>query len=517
MARLNSCLATTVTLATKVHHTISSMIKNLGTRLSFLYAFFGNLTLKHKLIIIMVGLSFILLSSLLFLYYQAEKILYRNLEDQIADLSKIIQVGVEEVTGASDEKRLMEYLDKLKSKGIKEVSIISNTDEILASTNPEKIGSDINPRKKEMIIRAELGEPVTAEGKTYNVIIPVITNNEHYGYLHLKINTDDFSKMLKINLYKRIIVTMVIFGIGIVVIVFLSSHYTRPVQDLIVAVRKIMAGDFNYHLSVRSNDEIGELSKSINSMVKVLEREQRLQESLRKAEHLATAGQLAREFAHEVRNPLNFMNLTIDHVRSKLISLNGEGNNSFNKEIQLLDTVKREIHRLDGLVNSFLEYARPLTVKKQRIDLKALMEDIVELVRAKAEFAGIHISSDYKHEREITIEADPDLLKTALINIINNSFQAMPDGGLLSIKVWCDYRNVFVEISDTGSGIPSDKIDRVFEPFFTTKEKGIGLGLSTTKRIIEEHGGNISLRSTEGKGTVVTFSLRTVTSSPKVG
>ncbi len=514
MARLNSYLATTVTFATKVHHMISSMIKNLRARLSFYYAFFGNLTLKQKLILIMVGLSFILLSSLLFLYYQAEKILYRNLEDQIADLSKIIQVGVEEVTGASDEKRLMEYLNKLKSKGIKEVSIISNTDEILASTNPEKIGSDINPRKKEMIIRAELGEPVTAEGKTYNVIIPVITNNEHYGYLHLKINTDDFSKMLKINLYKRIIVTMAIFGIGIVVIVFLSSHYTRPVQDLIVAVRKIMAGDFNYHLSVRSNDEIGELSKSINSMVKVLEREQRLQESLRKAEHLATAGQLAREFAHEVRNPLNFINLTIDHVRSKLISLNGEGNNSFNKEIQLLDTVKREIHRLDGLVNSFLEYARPLTVKKQKIDLKALIEDIVELVKAKAEFMGICISSDYKQlvaevtvEGEITIEADPDLLKTAVINIINNSFQAMPDGGLLSIKVWCEHRNVFVEIADTGSGIPSDKIERVFEPFFTTKEKGIGLGLSTTKRIIEEHGGNISLRSTEGKGTVVTFSL----------
>jgi signal transduction histidine kinase len=522
MARLNSYLATTVTFATKVHHTISSMIKNLRTRLSFLYAFFGNLTLKQKLILIMVGLSFILLSSLLFLYYQAEKILYRNLEDQIADLSKIIQVGVEEVTGASDEKRLMEYLNKLKSKGIKEVSIISNTDEILASTNPEKIGSDINPRKKEMIIRAELGEPVTAEGKTYNVIIPVITNNEHYGYLHLKINTDDFSKMLKINLYKRIIVTIAIFGIGIVVIVFLSSHYTRPVQDLIVAVRKIMAGDFNYHLSVRSNDEIGELSKSINSMVKVLEREQRLQESLRKAEHLATAGQLAREFAHEVRNPLNFINLTIDHVRSKLISLdcyfatNSEGNNSFNKEIQLLDTVKKEIHRLDGLVNSFLEYARPLTVKKQKIDLKTLMEDVVELVKAKAEFMGIRIISEYS-EGEVTIEADPDLLKTAVINIINNSFQAMPDGGLLSIKVWCDHRNVFVEIADTGSGIPSDKIERVFEPFFTTKEKGIGLGLSTTKRIIEEHGGNISLRSTEGKGTLVTFSLRTVTSPPKEG
>lgn len=252
------------------------------------------------------------------LYYQAERVLYRNLEAQIADLSKIIQVGVEEVTGASDEKRLKSYLARLKSKGIKEISIISNTDEILASTNTEKSGSSINPGKKEMIIRAELGEPVTAEGRTYNVIIPVITNNEHYGYLHLKINTDDFSAMLRSNLYKRILVTLAVFGAGIVMIIFLSTRYTRPIQDIILAVRNMMAGKYDYNLKTNPSGEIGELSQNIEKMKRLLQSQHRLQESLRKAEHLATVGQFAREVAHEVRNPLNFINLTIDHINVKL-------------------------------------------------------------------------------------------------------------------------------------------------------------------------------------------------------
>ncbi|MFN3740818.1 MAG: sensor histidine kinase [Thermodesulfovibrionales bacterium] len=440
------------------------------------------------------------MSILLILYYQAEKTLYRNLQDQITDLSKVIQVGVEEVTGASDEKRLKAYLAQLRSKGIKEISIISNTDEIVASTNPEKIGSPINPRKKEMIIKAELGEPVTAEGKTYNVIIPVITNNEHYGYLHLKINTEDFSKMLRSNLYKRIFVTLVIFLSGTIIIVFLSAQYTRPIQDIIIAVRKIMAGDYNYSLTVNSSGEVGELSKNIERMARILGSQQKLQENLRKAEHLAIVGQFAREVAHEVRNPLNFINLTIDHVRARL-----SHDSAFQKEIELLDTVKKEVHRLDGLVNNFLEYARPLRVNKKETNLGILFREIIDLIRTKAYSTGIQLRTDFLSLPSLMIDAD--LFKTSLMNIIGNSFESMPSGGLLSIRTWNEDKNYFIEISDTGEGISEEDLGKVFDPFFTTKQYGLGLGLSTAKRIIEEHGGSISVKSKKGEGTTVRICL----------
>lgn len=474
---------------------------------------FKPLTLKQKLVLIMVGLFFALLSILLILYYQAEKTLYRNLQDQITALSKVIQVGVEEVTGASDEKRLKAYLAQLSSKGIKEISIISNSDEIVASTNPEKIGSSINPGKKEMIIKAELGEPVTAEGRTYNVIIPVITNNEHYGYLHLQINTEDFSKMLRSNLYKRILVTLSIFLSGIIIIVFLSAQYTRPIQDIIIAVRKIMAGDYKYSLSVNSPltpqklrflgdppGEVEELNKNIQRMARILETQQKLQENLRKAEHLATVGQFAREVAHEVRNPLNFINLTIDHVRARL-----SHDSAFQKEIELLDTVKKEVHRLDGLVNNFLEYARPLRVNKKETNSGVLFREIIDLIRTKADSTGIRLRTDFLSLPSLMIDAD--LFKTALMNIIRNSFESMPSGGLLSIRTWDEDKNYFIEISDTGEGISEEDLGKVFEPFFTTKQYGLGLGLSTAKRIIEEHGGSISIKSKKGQGTTLGICL----------
>ncbi len=459
------------------------------------------LTLKQKLVLIMVGLFFALLSILLILYYQAEKNLYRNLQDQITDLSKVIQVGVEEVTGASDEKRLKAYLAQLRAKGIKEISIISNTDEIVASTNPEKTGSSINPRKKEMIIKAELGEPVTAEGRTYNVIIPVITNNEHYGYLHLQINTEDFSKMLRSNLYKRILVTLAIFLLGTIIIVFLSAQYTRPIQDIIIAVRKIMAGDYKYNLTVNSSGEVGELSKNIERMAQILETQQRLQENLRKAEHLATVGQFAREVAHEVRNPLNFINLTIDHVRARL-----SRDNAFQKEIALLDTVKKEVHRLDGLVNNFLEYARPLRVNKRETSSESFFKELIDLIRTKADSTGIQLKTEFLSLPPLIIDAD--LFKTCLMNIIGNSFESMPSGGLLTIRTWDEDKNYFIEISDTGEGISEEDLGRVFEPFFATKQHGLGLGLSTAKRIIEEHGGSISIKSKKAEGTTVRICLK---------
>ncbi len=214
-----------------------------------------------------------------------------------------------------------------------------------------------------------------------------------------------------------------------------------------------------------------------------------------------------------MRNPLNFINLTIDHVKARLAN-----SDTFEREIQLLDTVKREIQRLNNLVNSFLEYARPLILKRQKINLVPFLDELVDLIKAKAALAGIHLETEY--DSKILIEVDPDLLKTALINIINNSFQAMPEGGFLGIRaaktgysenqitensVQGGY--VLIEIEDSGSGIPEDKIDKVFEPFFTTKENGLGLGLPTARRIIEEHGGSLSLRSKVGAGTVVTVKL----------
>ncbi len=473
-------------------------------RISILKTYFLNLSLNKKLVLMMLFLSFILLFILWFLYWQSERVLLSELGNQTAELSKAIQVGVEEVTGSgsSDESRLAQYLKTLNSKGINEISIISNTDEIIASTNPTKIGSAVSPRKKELIIKAELGEPVSTEGRAYNVIVPVIAGEAHYGYIHLKINVDDVSLMLKHNMVKRILAALLVFGLGIGIAIFLSMRYTEPIHGVVNAAKKVAAGDFNQSLPVDRKDEIGELTTSFNFMMQRLRENKRLEERLREAEHLSAIGQLSRTIAHEIRNPLNFISLSIDHLREKYQPSNTEEAKNFDT---LVSSIKEEIRRLNRLVTDFLDYGKPLKLNKQSVSASSILNEVVEIIRAKAESEGVAIIE--KRDFAPVLTLDPELMKTCILNIVMNSFQAMPDGGTLSISTEKKDGNLMLSISDTGKGVPKENLSKVFEPFFTTKDNGLGLGLATTKRIIEEHGGKIVLQSDSGSGSTVTLSL----------
>lgn len=452
----------------------------------------------------MLLMSSVLLSILLFLYWKSEKALLNELGNQTSELSKAIQVGVEEVTGSgsTDQTRLAQYLKRLNSKGINEISIISNADEIIASTNPTTIGAPITPKKKELVIKAELGEPVSKEGKAYNVIVPVIAGGAHYGYIHLKINVDDVSELLKRNMIKRVFAALFVFAIGIGMAIFLSLRYTEPIHGVVDAARKVAAGDFTMNLTADRKDEIGELTESFNFMLQRLRENKRLEERLREAEHLSAVGQLSRDIAHEIRNPLNFISLSIDHIREKY---RPEGDEKEKEFVELVSSIKHEIHRLNKLVSDFLDYGKPLTLNVLRIPISGMLSDVVKIIKAKANSDRVDIRELIGYSPEIMI--DPELMKTCILNVMTNAFEAMPSGGTLTIKTEKNGGDFVLSISDTGTGVTKENLPRVFEPFFTTKSSGLGLGLATTKRIVEEHGGKIELRSAEGVGSEFIISL----------
>jgi len=309
------------------------------------------MSLRWKLILVLLLLNFTMMSTLYIFYAQSEKRLLKEIERQTADLTKAIQIGVEEVTKGGSNK-LNEYINKLNTKGIKEISIISNAQEIIASTNPQNIGKPITHRKKELIIKAELGEPVFEEENVYNVIVPVIAGNVQYGYIHLRINKDDFSRILKANTIKRIFATLLIFSIGIIITYFISLRYTKPINTLTDAAIKVAQGDLSCRLNINRKDEIGRIAESFNFMIQKLQENQVLQRRLREAEHLSAIGQLSRTIAHEIRNPLNYINLSIDHLIEKLKQEKQE----FNNYTKLLENMKQEIYRVNNLVTEYLEY-----------------------------------------------------------------------------------------------------------------------------------------------------------------
>ena len=466
--------------------------------------YFLSISLNKKLIGMMLLLSIILISVMQFLYAQSEKALLSELENQTAELSKAIQVGVEEVTskGSTDEMKLQNYLKKLNAKGLKEISIISNADEIIASTNPMKVGEEVGRVRKERIIKAELGEPVSKEGKVYNVILPVVAGNEHYGYIHLKINVEDFSEILASNAIKRIVATSLVFGLGIILSVFLSWMYTKPIHNVVNAARSVAAGDLTPELTTDRTDEIGELTKAFNYMVQKLREERALEEKLREAEHLSGIAQLGKSIAHEIRNPLNFISLSIDHLKTKYIPNQGEDKEKFES---LITSIKHEIQRLNKLVGDFLDYGKSLQVTLQDVDIEGLINEVISLVSAKAEKDGIKIS--FQNGGLPKLSADPELIRTCIFNIIINAFQAMPDNGTLTVTTKVSNGKAYIIIEDTGIGVSKENLPKLFDPFFSTKSTGLGLGLAMTKRFIEEHGGTADFQSTEGKGSTMTISL----------
>jgi signal transduction histidine kinase len=264
----------------------------------------------------------------------------------------------------------------------------------------------------------------------------------------------------------------------------------------------VAAGDLDQNLPVDRKDEIGDLTQSFNFMIQRLREQRRLEERLREAEHLSAIGQLSRGIAHEIRNPLNFISLSIDHIKTKYRPSDGAGAEGFEK---LVESMKEEIHRLDRLVRDFLDYGKPLKLDLQPCGTRELLADVVEIVRAKAASDRIRIVEDYRALPELRL--DMELMKSCLFNLVTNAFQAMPDGGTLTIASEESDGRFVLRIADTGTGVSAEHLGRVFEPFFTTKSKGLGLGLAMTKRVIEEHGGRIEFSSVEGQGSEVTIRL----------
>ncbi len=473
----------------------------MDTIIRSLREYFLRLSLNQKLISMMLLLSLSLMSVYFILYFETEQAMYREFENQTAELSKAIQVGVEEVTstGATDEKRLQGYMKKLNTRGVKEISIISNNSEkIISSSDPRKVGKDLTTKRKELIFKAELGEPVTDEGLSYNVIIPVVAGEKHFGYIHLTINTEDFSVSMRKRMLQRILVAAFVFGIGMLLTVYLSRSYVKPIEKVVAVAQSVAAGNLDHELSTERKDEIGHLAQSFNHMVGKLREQRDLEEKLRKAEHLAGIGQFATSIAHEIKNPLNFISLSIDLIREKYRPPDSATQNNFES---LIVNIKNEIQRVSRFAESFLEYGRPLELNRRMTDICRLVDDVIDLVAAKAQKENIAIIRTYESTPDLLI--DPEFIKTCLYNIILNAFQSMPRGGTLTVITRQIENRFQLSIEDTGIGIPEDRLSRIFDPFFTTKSSGLGLGLALTKRVIEEHKGKLEIRSIEGRGTTI--------------
>jgi len=286
---------------------------------------------------------------------------------------------------------------------------------------------------------------------------------------------------------------------------FFVWRFTRPIKELSTAARKVAGGDFDVQVPADRLDEMGTLASAFNEMTAKLARARELETQLHTAEKGAVVGRLAAAIAHEIRNPLNYINLTLDHLRSSFAPADPAKRSTF---VQLTDQLKTEVARINRHITDFLKYSRPSKLELQDVDLRAEAEDALRLVEGRAEECGIK-TSIVQDGALPPVAADRESLRSVFTNLIINAVEATNGtGGSITIKLSNSVADsVKVEITDSGGGIAADDISKVFEPYFSTKETGTGLGLAIVKKAVDDHGGSISVVSKEGSGTTFTIIL----------
>jgi signal transduction histidine kinase len=218
------------------------------------------------------------------------------------------------------------------------------------------------------------------------------------------------------------------------------------------------------------------------------------------SEKLAALGEMAASFVHGIRNPLNIIVGSAETLKKRVPEP---------VQSELLQFIREESERINKMLASFLEFAKPKPPAFQEVDLKGILEKAAEFLAIPARERQVKIIQEYP-EGKIPMYLDPDQIRDALVNLELNALEAMPGGGTLRLSLTQrENEDVVIRVSDTGVGIPQGVGSKIFDPFFTTKEQGTGLGLSIVHTVVKNHGGTISVLSNDGGGTtfILTFPL----------
>jgi signal transduction histidine kinase len=436
------------------------------------------------------------------------------LEDNVLVISNTIERSLANAMLDGKSKEVQHILEAVgRYHNIQEVKIFSPNGVILKSSKPWMIGSNVDASTQKWFLTDTFNKPIKrrAEG-IFSVLFP-IENDERCFSCHgskAKLNgilAVDVSMAQTQEKVRDLSKTMLLWAFGITAVLaislslFLTRFVTKPIQDLIITMERAERG-LEARVKVKSSDDIGRLGEAFNSLLSKLERARRRAEryhyeQMKRADRLASIGEMAAGIAHEIKNPLAGIAGVVQVFKKGLPV--GDQNRA------VLEEVLSQVERMDKAVRNLLSFARPPEPKMSLVDVNELIGKLLDFL--EPQFAKHSITAERKLTTGLPLlKLDPDLIQQALINIALNAIQAMPEGGRFSVETRSvkpeKEINGSVEIlfMDTGKGISPENLSRIFNPFFTTRQQGTGLGLSITQRIIEQHNGDINVMSTPGRG-----------------
>jgi two-component system nitrogen regulation sensor histidine kinase NtrY len=311
---------------------------------------------------------------------------------------------------------------------------------------------------------------------------------------------------------------LMVGGGGILLAILLSSwaaaRVTHPVEQLAHAAQEVAAGNWNARVDVLGDDELGQLADSFNRMTTELLGQK---ERLMQAERVAAWRELARRLAHELKNPLFPLQLTVENLVRARQQTPEQFEEVFRESSR---TLLAEIANLKAIIGRFSEFSKMPQPQLQRVQVNEVIRGAVQLFQAQLEAPGrAKISCDLQLDPHLgAISADAELLHRAISNLVLNAMDAMPQGGTLMLRTRDYGGHVVIEVVDTGAGLTPEECERIFTPYYTSKEHGTGLGLAIVQSVVSDHGGRIHAQSSPGRGTTFVIELpRNAESGKNVG
>jgi len=447
-----------------------------------------------------------------FLYYTERRVLLKEMaKKEEATVKQLAQIGSEALL-VKDDLLLLNYVNLIKktTPGVRYAFIENLQGKILAHTDPFKIETfDTTPVKEKALSSEDVvRQTFFQDEQILDFSYPVYLGKKKEAIARVGFSKKKLNEIITESLARtrtRILgVGFITLIIGLIIALVMAYTMTKPIQIISHGAAEIGKGNFEYKLNIERKDELGKLAFEFNKM----------------ADQLKELDEMKRDFVssvtHELRSPLAAIESYINMMLKRVSEIKREISDFDWKDNFL--RMKKNTIRLSRFINDLLDVAKieagKLDVNPMKIDYSLVVKDIVELFKPKATEQRIDLS--YKIIENLPpVYGDEDRLKQVLTNLIGNALKFTPEGGKIEVKVYVKNDAVETAVSDTGCGIPPDKIDRIFSKFEQVKSardkvkgpKGTGLGLTIAKAIVELHGGKIWVESELGKGTTFFFTL----------
>lgn len=294
--------------------------------------------------------------------------------------------------------------------------------------------------------------------------------------------------------------------LAIVLSLWTAARVSRPIEELARAAEEVAAGNWETRVPERGRDEVSVLARSFNHMTGELASQR---ERLMQSERVAAWRELARRLAHELKNPLFPLQLTVENLARARALPPDEFDEVFAESTQ---TLTMEIANLKAIIGRFSDFSRMPKPQIERIDARDVLERVRTLYEGASAGLAAQSGPSIRFETEIADEpmpmgADPELLHRALSNLVLNAMDAMPEGGTLRLAARPVDGQIELRVADTGTGLTPEECERLFTPYYTTKQHGTGLGLAIVQSVVADHAGTISVESQPGGGTVFMIAL----------